>query len=69
MPLVKFSTLAGGVWIEVGPGEDHAPDSRCFRFDPEGRAEWTRLADLREADGRFARWFGHCFTARDFIFA
>lgn len=66
--LVKFSTLADGVFIEVGNGEDYAPDARCFRFDGEGRAEYAILADLQSRNPA-PRWFHHVFTEADFTFA
>lgn len=66
--LVKFSTLSGGVFIEVGTSDEYAPRARCFRFDAAGNAEWAAYADLI-SNNSAPRWFGHVFTAKDFIFA
>jgi len=65
--LVKFSTLAGGVFIEVS-GMDRKQSDRCFRFDARGNAEYAILADLTSANPA-PRWFGHVFTAKNFILA
>jgi hypothetical protein len=70
MIVAKFSTLAGGVWIEVrstDAGPDHTPDARCFRFDEEGRAEYAWHSDLTDGDGTRARWYGHQARAANFI--
>jgi len=64
----SFATLAGGVWIEEPKGCDRReqkPTDRCFRFDSEGRAEYALLGDLRAGAER-ARWYGHCYTVKDF---
>lgn len=66
--LVKFSTLAGGVFIEVTDAMEYQPSDRCFRFDKQGRAEWASFGDLSDSPDR-ARWYGHSFTSKDFIFA
>jgi len=66
--LVKFSTLAGGVFIEVGNGDARTQQDRCFRFDANGNAEWAAYADLTSANPA-PRWFGHCFKEKDFLFA
>lgn len=67
--LVKFSTLAGGVFIEVyGSREYHLPEDRCFRFDKDGNAEWSFYSDLTSGNPR-PRWYGHQFKEKDFIFA
>jgi hypothetical protein len=67
--LVKFSTLAGGVFIEVrADAESYGPADRCFRFDEDGRSEWASYADLTSANPA-PRWFGHAFRAADFEFA
>lgn len=39
--LLKFSTLAGGVFIEDTGAEERRPSDRCFRFDNAGRAEYA----------------------------
>jgi len=66
--LVKFSTLAGGVFIEVTDAMEYQPEDRCFRFDKAGNAEWASHGDLM-ANGERARWYGHSFKAKDFMFA
>jgi hypothetical protein len=66
--LVKFSTLAGGVFIEeTGAGERRAAD-RCFRFDANGNAEYAFFADLAGRNPA-PRWFGHMFKESEFLFA
>jgi len=57
--VVKFSTLAGGSWIE----ED---GNRVFRFDDQGRAEWAEYADLM-SNNPAPRWYGFQSTIKDFI--
>ena len=66
--LVKFSTLAGGVFIEVTSASEYRGSERCFRFDAAGNAEWAAYADLIGANPA-PRWFGHVYKAKDFIFA
>lgn len=66
--LVKFSTLAGGVFIEVLDGTDRVGRERCFRFDAKGNAEWASYADLVSSNPS-PRWFGHVFRQSDFTFA
>ena len=67
--LLKFSTLADGVFIEVpADREEYAPSDRCFRFDGAGNAEYAFFGDLR-ADPARARWYGHAYTEADFTFA
>lgn len=68
MIVAKFSTLAGGVFIEQRDEAEYQPDTRCFRFDSAGRAEYAQYADC-VARGAGARWFGHVFTERDFLLA
>lgn len=66
--LVKFSTLAGGVFIEDNGAEERLPSDRCFRFDSEGNAEYAIFADLTGSNPA-PRWFGHAFKEKDFLFA
>ena len=66
--LVKFSTLAGGVFIEVLDGEEHQPTDRCFRFDDHGNAEFALYGDLVSGNPA-PRWYGHAFKGSDFTFA
>lgn len=65
--LVKFATLAGGVFIEVTERDERTASDRCFRFDGNGNAEWASLGDLTSANPA-PRWFGHAFKERDFMF-
>lgn len=60
--VAKFSTIAGGAWIEER--ETPLGTTRVWRFDDQGRAEWADLAALQAGN---ARWYGHQFTAKDFI--
>lgn len=62
--VAKFSTLAGGVWIEQA--ETPLGTTRVWRFDGDGNAEWISLDILVEGDPA-PRWFGHQYTAKDFI--
>lgn len=66
--LVKFSTLAGGVFAEVTDAMEYRTTDRCFRFDGAGNSEYAFHGDL-VANGERARWYGHQFKERDFAFA
>jgi hypothetical protein len=66
--IVKFSTLAGGVFIENTDAAERNLSDRCFRFDANGNAEYAIYADLISSNPA-PRWFGHCFTQNAFIFA
>jgi hypothetical protein len=66
--LVKFSTLAGGVFIEDTGADERKPSDRCFRFDELGHAEWASFADLTGSNPA-PRWFGHSYPASQFVFA
>ncbi len=66
--LLKFSTLANGVFIEDTGSVERNPSDRCFRFDANGNAEWASFADL-VSNNPAPRWFGHCFKEKDFLFA
>ncbi|TXH17843.1 MAG: hypothetical protein E6R03_03205 [Hyphomicrobiaceae bacterium] len=66
--LVKFSTLAGGVFIEQRDESEYSSDTRCFRFDDAGNSEWASYGNLT-GNNPAPRWYGHCFKERDFIFA
>jgi len=66
--LVKFSTLGGGVFIEQTPAPEYRDTDRCFRFDENGNAEYAFYADL-VANGERARFYGHLYKAKDFLFA
>ena len=67
--VAKFSTVAGGCWIEDAPlsnSGERTGHERCWRFDREGRAEWLYLRDAKDPS---PRWFGHQYKASDFILA
>lgn len=68
--LVKFATIAGGVFIEQTDNSSMEYDGseRCFRFDEKGNSEYTFLRDLRNSPDH-ARWYGHAYKAKDFLFA
>jgi hypothetical protein len=66
--LVKFSTLAGGAFIEDTGADERKPCDRCFRFDSQGNAEYTFFADLVGRDPS-PRWFGHAFKESEFLVA
>lgn len=65
--VVSFSTLAGGVFVEVLSGMERTGRERCFRFDKAGNAEYAVLSEL-ESNANAARWYGHAFKAKDFTF-
>lgn len=66
--VVKFSTLAGGVFIEENGTPERKPEDRCFRFSAGGAAEYAAWGELMSDPDR-ARWYGHQFRERDFLFA
>ena len=66
--LVKFSTIAGGVFIEVTESNEYEGKDRCFRFDKEGRAEYAFYADLVGSNPA-PRWYGHIGRQEDFVLA
>lgn len=66
--LVKFSTLAGGVFIEDTGADERRSSDRCFRFDANGNAEYALFADLIGSNPA-PRWFAHVFKEKDFVFA
>ena len=65
--LVKFSTLAGGVFIEAN-SDERKPSDRCFRFDGNGNSEYAFYSELI-SNNPAVRWFGHQFKEKDFSFA
>jgi len=67
--LVKFSTLGGGVWIEQRDEAEYSAQTRCFRFDGNGRAEFAYYGELSTNPDRDPRWYGHVYTSKDFLFA
>jgi len=66
--LVKFSTIAGGVFIEDNGTDDRKGSDRCFRFDDQGRAEYAFYDDLISSNPA-PRWYGYQLEKRDFTFA
>lgn len=66
--IVKFSTLAGGVFIEQRDEAEYGAETRCFRFTPSGYAEYAIYGDLVSANPA-PRWYGHSFQEKDFLFA
>lgn len=50
MIVVKFSTLRGGVFIEVKNSMEYQPMDRCFVFDKDGNAKWAYYDDLISRD-------------------
>lgn len=66
--LLKFSTLAGGVFIEDTGADERRDGDRCFRFDGQGNAEYALYGEL-VGHNPAPRWFGHAFKAPDFTFA
>lgn len=66
--IVKFSSLAGGVFIEVTQHDERRPSDRCFRFDANGNSEYALYGDLVGSNPA-PRWFGHVFHENEFTFA
>lgn len=66
--LVKFSTLADGVFIEQREEIEYSSTTRCFRFDAEGNSEYAFYGDLTSANPA-PRWYHHAFKATQFEFA
>ena len=66
--IIKFSTLAGGVFIEQDDKPSYTPGTRCFRFDANDNSEFAYYGDLTSANPE-PRWYGHVFKAKQFTFA
>ena len=68
--LVKYSSLAGGVFIEITRNDesDYQPNDRCFRFDKDGNAEYAFYSELTNGNPA-PRWYGHVAKEKDFTFA
>jgi len=68
--VLKFSTLGGGLFLEVraNDGDEWAADTRCFRFDANGNAEYAFFADVVE-NGDHARFYGHVSKEKHWDFA
>lgn len=66
--LVKFATLAGGVFIEQRDENEYKADTRCFRFDDKGNSEYAYYGELI-GNNPSPRWYRHQFKAGDFLFA
>ena len=65
--VVSFSTLANGVFVEVLSGMERTGRERCFRFNKNGNAEYAILSELIDRPSA-ARWYGHAYKAKDFVF-
>lgn len=65
--LVKFSTLANGVFIEQRDEADYSANTRCFRF-AGGFAEYAFYGDLTSGNP-FPRWYGHAMKPSQFVVA
>ena len=68
MIFVKFSTLAGGVFIEQVDHPNYFSSTRCFRFDAHGNSEFAYYGDLN-SNNPAPRWYGHTFKQDAFILA
>lgn len=68
MIVAKFSTLGGGCWIEQRDETAYQADTRCFRFDEQGRASFALYGDLTSSNPA-PRWYGHCYKETDFVLA
>jgi hypothetical protein len=66
--LVKFSTLGGGVYIEVTDSDERKASDRCFRFDSNGNSKYAMYWDLISTNPH-PRWYTHLYTIKDFSFA
>lgn len=66
MIVAKFSTLAGGVFIEENGTDRRQVFDRCFRFDANGNAEYAMLSEL-ESNNPAPRWYAHQYKEKDFI--
>jgi len=68
--VLKFSTLGGGLFLEVlaSDGDEWNADTRCFRFDANGNAEYAFFADAVK-NGDRARFYGHVSKESDWAFA
>ena len=67
---LKFSSLGGGLFLEVraSDGDEWAADTRCFRFDANGNADYAFFADVVE-NGDRARFYGHVSKEQHWDFA
>ncbi len=65
--IIKFSTLAGGVFIEDNGTRERKGSDRCFRFDEKGNSEYAKFEDLTSGNPA-PRWYGHQFKKFDFTF-
>lgn len=71
MIVVKFSTLAGGVWIEQ-PSDpfrcEYEYSDRVFRESGGGNMEWAQYGDVVR-DGELVRWYHFQIPETEFVFA
>lgn len=68
--LVKYSSLAGGSFIEVvdREGNCYLDSDRVFRPAGNGAMEWAFYGDVIR-DGELVRWYGCSLPASQFEFA
>tara|TARA_R110001632_G_scaffold222625_1_gene353949 strand:- start:1896 stop:2108 length:213 start_codon:yes stop_codon:yes gene_type:complete len=66
--VVKFASVADGVFIEQTAEAAYSESTRCFRFDEQGNAEYALYCDIME-NGAGARFFGHIYNEKNFLFA
>ena len=66
--LVKFSTLAGGVFIEQTSEPEYGFFDRCFRFAKDGYAEFALYGDLI-SDAKTNNWTKTLWKESYFEFA
>jgi hypothetical protein len=74
MIVVKFSTLRGGLWIEVdglaqkqAKSDTYVAMTRCFKFDANGKAKYSFHEDLMSNDPT-PRFYSHDYKEKDFVF-
>lgn len=69
MIVAKFSTLRGGVFIEVTDCKpEYSANDRCFRFDEKGNAEYAFYGDLMSSNPA-PRWYAYQYKYEDFFLA
>lgn len=72
MPALKnLPNLPSNVYAEIADSpaykREPVPETRCFRFDNEGRAEYAQYQDLINGNPS-PRWYGHQLNKSDFDF-
>ena len=65
---IEQSEKFSGVFIEVPRYShlNHDSQTRCFRFDAAGNAEYAWFDELQQSGQERARWYGHQYKRRDF---